>query len=267
MLTQTALKTRAASATARTLPPHPPSDPDVNNSLIRFLGDWERHAPNASVCCLASMDLDMVANYYKPGPSTTPGKMTHRIANPSSRDKADGFGKWYVANNVVQGNKAVTDNNWAGGVQPQHGDSYIEGFKLDKPFESMPINQQTAEDAYASVLDNAGATLPKRNIVDARIIDETRGGYATYEGKTYEQNKKVSDPSKKCGMIDSQADVGGWPELKSTTAPTDTDHDGMPDDWEITKGLDPKNAADRNNVASDGYTMLEKYLNSIGEQN
>lgn len=210
--------------------------------------------------------INMVANYYKPGPSTIPGEMTHRIASPSSRNKAKDFGKWYLANNVVHGNKAVTNNNWEGGIQPQHGNSYITGFKLDQPFESMPIHQQTAEEAYASVLDHVGATLPKRDIIDARIVDETRGGYATYEGSTYEQDKKVSDPSKKCGIIDSQTDVGGWPELKSTTAPTDTDHDGMPDAWEMIKGLDPKKAADRNTVATDGYTMLEKYLNSIEAQ-
>lgn len=207
--------------------------------------------------------VNMVANYYKPGPSTIPGEVAHRIASPSSRDKANDFGKWYVADNVVHGNAAVTKNNWDGGVQPQHGNSYLADLKLDQPFESMPIHQQTAQEAYALVLENVGATLPKRDIVDTRIIDETRGGYATYEGKTYKQDKKVSDPSKKCGIIDSQTDVGGWPELKSTTAPTDTDHDGMPDAWEVTQGLDPQNAADRNHVAADGYTMLEKYLNSI----
>ena len=53
----------------------------------------------------------------------------------------------------------------------------------------MAINQQTAEEAYASVLENAGATLPKRDLIDARIIDETKGGYATFEGNTYEQEK------------------------------------------------------------------------------
>jgi|GEM_PF-5374095 len=46
------------------------------------------------------------------------------------------------------------------------------------------------------------------------------------------------------------------------TSPTDTDHDGMPDDWERKTGLDPNNADDRNTLAADGYTMLEKYLNS-----
>ena len=57
--------------------------------------------------------------------------------------------------------------------------------------------------------------------------------------------------------------MGGWPELKSTPAPVDTDHDGMPDAWEKTHGLDPNDAADRNRLAADGYTMLETYLNSL----
>ena len=127
----------------------------------------------------------------------------------------------------------------------------------------MAIDQQTAEEAYESVLENAGATLPKRDAVDARIIEETRNGTATYEGPTYNQEKRVADKSKKSGIIDSQADVGGWPELNSTPAPTDTDHDGMPDDWEATQRPQSQRCADRNEVADDGYTMLEQYLNSI----
>ena len=46
-------------------------------------------------------------------------------------------------------------------------------------------------------------------------------------------------------------------------APRDSDHDGMPDEWGKKNGLNPRNAADRNTFANDGYTMLEKYLNSI----
>ena len=65
------------------------------------------------------------------------------------------------------------------------------------------------------------------------------------------------------GIIDNPSDVGGWPTLNSTTAPADSDHDGMPDAWETQKGLNPNDASDGNKVAADGYTMLEKYLNSI----
>lgn len=73
----------------------------------------------------------------------------------------------------------------------------------------------------------------------------------------------MADESKVCGIIDSQNDVGGWPELKSTPAPADSDHDGMPDQWETTNGLNPNDPEDGNQVAPDGYTMPEHYLNGI----
>ena len=206
--------------------------------------------------------INMVANYFKPGPATRPGNVTYRIINPSSRNEADGFGKWYVAENIVHGNPAVTADNWDGGVQPQDGSSYIAGLKLQQPFDAMPINQQTAEEAYHSVLDSVGASLPKRDSIDARIVDETRNGYATYEGKTYKKNLRVPDKSKKCGIIDSQEDVGGWPELKSLPAPLDSDGDGMPDEWEKQYGFDPRDASNAaKDKDSDGYTNIEEYLN------
>ena len=126
----------------------------------------------------------------------------------------------------------------------------------------MLIDEQKAEEAYRSVLDNVGATPPRRDALDARIIDETRRGDATFEGAGYEA-RPVADPSRKSGIIDSQADVGGWPGLRSIAAPADTDSDGMPDEWEVGRGLNPKDRADGNRVAADGHAMLEKFLNGI----
>ncbi|MHC4173081.1 MAG: pectate lyase family protein [Planctomycetota bacterium] len=183
--------------------------------------------------------INMIANYYKPGPATDSGARD-RIAEPSERS-SDDKGSWYVADNVVEGFPAVTANNWQG----VDGDNYI---KLNEPWLAMAIHQQTPEDAYHAVLAHAGCSKPNRDNIDRRIIEEVRNGTATYGNN---------------GIITYPSDVGGWPELKSTTAPTDTDHDGMPDEWETKKGLNPKNAADRKNVAADGYTMLEKYINSI----
>lgn len=208
-------------------------------------------------------EINLVANYYKPGPATSPGEVMHRIASPWSREGPSDYGRWYVADNVVHGNEIVTADNWNGGVQPGDGSSTIAVLRLDEPFPSMPIDPQDAEEAYRSVLFNVGATLPRRDRVDLRIIDETRNGYATYEGKSYTQDRTVADPFRKSGIIDSQADVGGWPKLRSTTAPTDTDHDGMPDDWEIERELNSNDVADGNRMAADGYTMLERYLNGI----
>lgn len=219
-------------------------------------------------------NINMVANYYKPGPATEPGEVSQQLANPWSRNGAADYGKWYIDENVMVGSDEVTSDNWKGvvasltaikGVQEAKSNDFdaISGLKLGQPWPAMAINQQTPEQAYFAVLKSAGTTLPNRDAIDLRIIDEVRNGYATYEGATYERNHKVADSSKKCGIIDSQNDVGGWPELKSTPAPIDTDHDGMPDAWEKDNKLDPKDANDRNKVGDDGYTMLEKYLNSI----
>ncbi len=204
--------------------------------------------------------FNIVANYYKPGPATQVGEVMYRIANPSFRNETDDFGKWYIADNVIEGNEVVSKDNWNGGVQTKIS---FKKIKLDRPWPSMPINQQTAEEAFKIVLDNAGAILPERDAVDIRIMEEARGGFATFEGKSYKNEHQVGDPTKVCGIIDTQNDVGGWPELRSTPAPKDTDHDGMPDYWEEKNKLDKENPNDTNTVSSDGYTMLEKYLNSI----
>ncbi|XOV91375.1 MAG: polysaccharide lyase family 1 protein [Bacteroidota bacterium] len=203
--------------------------------------------------------LNIVANYYKPGPATQPGEVSYRIANPGFRSEED-FGRWYVSKNVIENKKAVSKDNWNGGVQTKIA---IEKIKLDKPWEAMPINEQTAEQAYDLVIQQAGASLPKRDPIDTRIIAEVKGGYATFEGSGYKSISKVADSSKKTGIIDSQNDVGGWPELKSSPAPKDSDHDGMPDQWEEDNDLNPEDPSDRNNIGKEGYTMLEQYLNSI----
>ncbi len=203
--------------------------------------------------------FNIVANYYKPGPATKPGNVSYRIASPSFRSETD-HGKWYIADNVVEGNDEVSAHNWDGGVQT---DISVEKIKLDEPWPSMSIKQQTAQKAYQTVLNNAGAIVPKRDAIDKRIINEVRTGNATFEGLSYKNEHQVADPSKICGIIDTQNDVGGWPILKSAPAPTDSDNDGMPDVWEIENHLNKDDPNDRNIIAKDGYTMLEKYLNSI----
>jgi hypothetical protein len=81
-----------------------------------------------------------------------------------------------------------------------------------------------------------------RDAVDGRIIKDVR------EGRT----RLINDP----------AEVGGWPELPPGTPPPDSDHDGMPDAWEVAHGFRPDHAADGNGDADqDGYTNLEEFLN------
>lgn len=204
-------------------------------------------------------NFNIVANYYKPGPATQPGEVSYRIANPSFRNEDD-LGKWYIVDNVVEGNQKVSEDNWNGGIQTK---APFQKFRLEKAWSSMPIIQQTAEEAYKLVLETAGAILPRRDVVDTRILAEVKGGFATYEGESYKKENNVADNNKVCGIIDTQKDIGGWPEFKTIPATKDSDHDGMPDEWETQNSLDAMNAEDRNKIDKDGYTMLEKYLNSI----
>ena len=136
--------------------------------------------------------FNIVNNYYKPGPATEPGERAYRITNPAFRNDTSDFGKWYVAGNVVEGNSKVTADNWNGGVQPKGGKANLKVVKLDEPWLSMPVNQQSAKEAFNLVLQNAGATLPKRDPVDTRIVNDAKHGFATYGGKAYTKFEKVA---------------------------------------------------------------------------
>ncbi|MDZ7268961.1 MAG: pectate lyase [candidate division KSB1 bacterium] len=182
---------------------------------------------------------NLIANYYKFGPAT--GDTKNRIVEPY-----DARGRWYVAGNFVHGFPAVTADNRTG-VQGRFADAG----QVDAPHPAAPVVTHSAGEAFALVLACAGAILPRRDTIDARIVAEVRSGTASF-GRAG------------LGLIDSQNEVGGWPVLRPAPAPPDDDHDGMADAWERRHGLDPGNPEDRNgDYNGDGYTNLEEYLNSL----
>jgi hypothetical protein len=181
---------------------------------------------------------NVVGNYYKPGPSTKSKKPW--MINPSSP-----YGLFFIADNVLHGNEMVTKDNRSG-VKADHPDSVFSS----KAFQVESISEQQATVAFETVLKNAGASY-KRDAIDERIVEEARAG-SSASGKN--QN----------GIIDSQKDVGGWPELKSAIAPTDSDRDGMPDEWEKSNKLNPNDASDASlNSLSKTYSNIELYINSL----
>ena len=205
----------------------------------------------------ASSMVNIVANYYKPGPAVNEGSIRYRICKPQHLDmysEAQRDGKWYVADNVVVGSPRVTANNWDGGVQFDVEDAgteteiraLIAKVRATRPIPAAPMTQHSAEQAYERVLAQAGACLPRRDGVDARIIEMVRTGRPTFGN----------------GIIDTPEDVGGWPQYRSAPAPTDSDHDGMPDAWEKRFNLkwdDPSDGA--KDADADGYTNVEEWLN------
>lgn len=180
---------------------------------------------------------NVVNNYYKPGPSTKSKKPW--MVNPSSP-----VGKFFIAGNCLYGNELITKDNWKG-VKMDHPDSAYAKI----PFEVKFIPQQKAENAFDEIVKYAGASF-KRDAVDSRIADEVRKGEAK-SGKSGN------------GIIDSQSEVGGWPELKSLTPPVDTDKDGMPDEWETRHKLNSHVADSEGYDLNKSYTNIEVYLNEL----
>jgi hypothetical protein len=127
---------------------------------------------------------------------------------------------------------------------------------VDEPFFDSHVKTRTAEEARLAVLANVGCNFPALDEHDKRVIAEASGGTARFKGG------KTGLP----GLPDSQDDVGGWgnyPEVHRS-ANWDVDRDGMSDEWEKKNGLNPNDPADGNgDLNGDGYTNLEKYLNSL----
>ncbi len=183
------------------------------------------------------INMNYVANYIKPGIDTKNLDIAiYLVAESSTEDSLLGQNvrRIYPEGNILEGKDYI--NQW---------DMFYKVYnrnKMDKPFEVANITTELASDAFENVLMNAGATLPNRDSVDFRIIADVRNGTGS--------------------IIDSQSQVGGWPNYKSAVAPIDDDNDGMPDDWEIKYGLDPANNLDNNlDNDKDGYTNIEEWLN------
>lgn len=232
---------------------------DFRNNVIYNWGSNSAYAGEGG-------SYNIVNNYYKPGPATLArkGKLTYRIFAPNSdtgtnQQPKGVWGSFYVAGNIMHNQAEVTSNNLLG-IHPdvQEGETMTAEqlcVATEFPIAAMPT--QPAEQAYEQVLLKAGASKV-RDAVDQRVVKEVEEGSYTFSGS------KGSE----FGMIDSQEDVGGWPELRFTAdqVPVDTDEDGIPDSWEKKKGLNPQDTTDAGkNYKDSAYTWLEMYLYSLVE--
>ena len=229
------------------------------------------------------MNVNIVNNYYKPGPGTLQGAagIQQRIAGigirTTSYTKHDTdspnqwdvmwhvWGKFFVDGNVNPLQSAVTRDNWTYGIYNQirqqdvdntFNQAVKDSMRLNEPIHFLATTTHSAEKAYEQVLKYVGASL-HRDALDEIMVSDARSGEATFTGSG---NRK--------GFINSQEDVKSkiptlWPELKQEEAKADTDGDGMPDEWEDSHGLNKNNKADGNISGEDGYTNLEVYLNSL----
>jgi hypothetical protein len=237
---------------------------------------------------------NFIGNYYKPGPLTNKDKpVGHRIIKAESRSQKlfpyPVYGRVYAHDNVMEGYDEVTKDNWNGGIQIDDDTDQIPAetkalMRSNQPFAMPYIKIMPSEESYNWVLDNVGATLPKRDIVDERVINEVRTGEVYYVKKLPKKNpygdlwglspksqkedgtfkyRRLDNDSYKLGIITDPNQMGGYPEYKGKPR-KDSDGDGMPDEWETANGLNPNDASDANgDITGDGYTNIEKYINGI----
>ena len=216
---------------------------------------------------------NIINNYFQPGPATPKNNVGHRILKPESgrsKLKYKVYGRAYVNGNIMEGYPAITKDNWNGGVQVEEENGtgkYTANIKWPKPLPMPPITILNATDARKYVLANAGATLPKRDAVDARIVKQVTTGKIEYAEnvmlpETQFKHRRLAKDSYKIGIITDPSQVGGYPAYKGK-AYTDSDNDGMPDDYEKKNGLNTNNATDAAKITKTGYSNIEVYLNSV----
>ena len=227
------------------------------------------------------MNVNIVNNYYKPGPGTPTDKKGYRIAGigirtnsyvetyPAYAPALHLWGKYYVAGNYNSKYSDVNNDNWTYGIINQVDANSCDGtftaetkdsIKLSEPIGFLLTTTHSAEDAYERVLDFAGACL-NRDSFDALMVSDTRNGTATYTGKGLSKGFVNSQDDNK--PADADDSWSAWPTLNSKDAPKDTDGDGMPDEWELANALDATDPNDGKTIGADGYSNLENYLNSL----
>jgi hypothetical protein len=215
---------------------------DIRNNVVY---NWNHRTNDGGV-----RKLNLVGNYYIPGPAT---KVFHLLKAIMEMKLPDDVQQYYVADNVMEGRPQYTPDNWKNGGVIGEQEQY-PAMKLDKAFCEPYITVHSAKEAYESVIADVGANYPRHDAIDARTITDVKRRGFTYKGS------KTGLP----GIPDSVKDVGGYVDLKGGNAPADADHDGMPDAWEQANQLNANDAADgsRDGIG-DGYTNLERYLNSL----
>ncbi|MBQ9463564.1 MAG: pectate lyase [Bacteroidales bacterium] len=206
---------------------------------------------------------NLINCYYKPGPAT-PSNHIWFLDPMTSCSNCTGAmgtstvvpGHFYMDGNYMYGNSGLTSDNWSGTTASA---SLVSTIRESKPFASGAVSLHPATSAFNAVLNHAGASL-NRDSIDKRVADEVKQGTATYKGSK----------SGIAGLIDTQSDVGGWPEYSATAEQlgknTDSDGDGMPDWFEDQFGLDKNDSSDGNAKGFDKngrYTNLEMYLHYL----
>ena len=213
----------------------------VNNVVYNARIGFVHHNP-------ATGHFNIIGNTYKDGASANlvpvyfdPELITPPLAYFSSGNRVDHPGTF----NGIFGNPFTTP-----GFSAAYDGFYCCGvvasmFASTVPFDFsatsvgyVPISTQNADDAYACVLARAGAW--PRDAVSRWSAEETAARTGTWGNR------------RPANWLDG---------LTPGTPLPDNDGDGMPNAWELSRGLNPNSAADVHTLQPGGYPAIETYLN------
>lgn len=196
---------------------------------------------------LGGVQMNVISNYYRPGPCTKDHSVKPLRIKDHNTTKAKGF----VQGNYFDGMPETFNFDNFTAIEYTNTGKYMSTsrnrweLKSEIDCGDFSVPTQTAKDAYTSCLKYSGCSLI-RDTVDERVIANILAQKGT--------------------LIDSQNQVGGWDcyTVEHRSSDWDLDHDGMPNSWERTKGLNPENPNDGiSDRDSDGYTNLEEYINGL----
>ncbi|MCH5185935.1 MAG: hypothetical protein J1F64_07400, partial [Oscillospiraceae bacterium] len=236
--------------------------------------------------------LNYVNNYLKMGPST---KKDQRFLNMSSGTNYDIFRFFLTGNKMMNSDgtvwsESLNNNNWNGGVNYGNAGFDESHYRVDTYFPvsasngedvSVAKNPESADDAFEHVVSYAGASVnPANNAqsgydynsdstrtkIDAQVLYETRTGTGSLTGG------RVFSTVTDSAVLDAISTYGiqycdynsYYPEPVTEKTITDSDNDGMPDEWELARGLDPNNPSDATgDYLGHGYNNIEYYINDL----
>ncbi len=193
-------------------------------------------------------EANFVYNYLKPGPGTR-DNVASRLMDAGEKEKP---GKFFLKGNVLEGNAEVTADNSKGIYISESNAPFTEisatPFLMDG-IKARNLTTDTAEDAYKKVIAMAGATYPRRDALDQRILNEVKAGTGEFANRHEE--------------------VGGLPYTETYVRPAslDADRDGIPNEWETANGLNPNDPSDSRKFSPSGYAYVEVYANSLVDMN
>ncbi len=240
---------------------------DFTNNIIY---DWAYQTAYGTIG-----HLNYVNNTLKMGNGTTGGK--HYVSVDSST-KPENFKIYLNGNRMLNKDNSiydqVTSDNW-NGISVKDGLGITkDGIKSSSAFEtvvggenvSTALTCESAEKSYDHVISFAGNGISPelRTDIDKQCAEETRTGTGYLSGTAAYDD---ADSSQKTNLdkYKIQCDVTyNYPSAVTEKTIKDSDNDGMPDEWELARGLNPSDPSDTNgDYCGQGYTNIEYYINDL----